>query len=234
MWVVKCKRADKINTEHARVCSIHFREEDFERDLKNELLGLPLRRILRKDAIPSINLPNQTRSENFNFDDENQPVLFESARLSPSNIRTLRSKNREIRKRALETLSTLSPKKKKIEKIDFQAQTDMTSIKEKEFDKIKQENTLLKKRCYKQELMIQNLQQKLRVARMYGREHKKYLKKQEKSILTTKIYSTFSKCFTQNQIKCLLNGKQQCKWSEEDIIRTLILRAISRKCYIYI
>lgn len=55
-WIVKCKRQDKINTKFASICSSHFLPSDYERDLKNELLGLPLKKTLKPDAIPSQNL----------------------------------------------------------------------------------------------------------------------------------------------------------------------------------
>ncbi|CAL8117896.1 unnamed protein product [Orchesella dallaii] len=53
-WEVKCKRLDKLNVANARVCAAHFTDEDYERDLQNELLGLPLRKKLKPTAIPSI------------------------------------------------------------------------------------------------------------------------------------------------------------------------------------
>lgn len=40
----------------ARICSSHFLEADFVRDMTNELMNLPLRKILKPDAIPTLNL----------------------------------------------------------------------------------------------------------------------------------------------------------------------------------
>ena len=37
-----------------RVCSKHFEASDFERDLRNEMLGLPMRRVLRQGAFPKV------------------------------------------------------------------------------------------------------------------------------------------------------------------------------------
>ena len=37
-----------------RVCSKHFQASDFERDLRNEMLGLPMRRVLRQGAFPTV------------------------------------------------------------------------------------------------------------------------------------------------------------------------------------
>lgn len=56
-WVQACKRNDGLlNPLTALVCSNHFRPSDYERDLKNELLGLPLRNRLKKEAVPSLKL----------------------------------------------------------------------------------------------------------------------------------------------------------------------------------
>lgn len=38
-WIHCCKRADKFNPDTSVVCSVHFTENDYERDLQNELLG---------------------------------------------------------------------------------------------------------------------------------------------------------------------------------------------------
>lgn len=44
---------------YTRVCSQHFSTGCYQRDLQHELLGLPLRRRLKSDAIPDMGLPNQ-------------------------------------------------------------------------------------------------------------------------------------------------------------------------------
>ena len=51
IWIERLYRSDKFNVSSARICSEHFNHQDFERDLRNELVGLPLRKILKKDAI---------------------------------------------------------------------------------------------------------------------------------------------------------------------------------------
>ena len=37
-WIQLCKRADRINTEYAVVCSLHFEESAYDRNLMYELL----------------------------------------------------------------------------------------------------------------------------------------------------------------------------------------------------
>lgn len=56
-WSEVC-RGEKIRPPaYSRVCSDHFSPSCYQRDLQHELLGLPLRRRLRPDALPDRNIP---------------------------------------------------------------------------------------------------------------------------------------------------------------------------------
>ncbi|KAL1516529.1 hypothetical protein ABEB36_000436 [Hypothenemus hampei] len=57
LWVQRCRRTDKWNPQNSRVCSEHFTPDDYERDLKSELLSLPEKKHLKASAIPSLLLP---------------------------------------------------------------------------------------------------------------------------------------------------------------------------------
>lgn len=62
-WVLKCRRGDLFNPKTSFVCSVHFREDDFIRDLKAELLGYtPKSRLLKPVAIPTLHLPKDHAS----------------------------------------------------------------------------------------------------------------------------------------------------------------------------
>jgi len=53
-----CRRGDVWNPNNAYLCSDHFTNDDFERDLKAELLGYkPKVKYLKKNVLPSLNLP---------------------------------------------------------------------------------------------------------------------------------------------------------------------------------
>jgi THAP domain len=54
IWTTRCKRKEKINIKNARICSDHFEDQSYVRDLQHELLGLPSRRKLAPDAIPTL------------------------------------------------------------------------------------------------------------------------------------------------------------------------------------
>lgn len=56
-WIKACGRKDQKVPYYARVCSEHFSEKCYQRDLQHELMGLPLRRKLKPGAIPDRNLP---------------------------------------------------------------------------------------------------------------------------------------------------------------------------------
>ena len=53
-WINAIKRKDPPMTDKSSVCSEHFLESDYERDLKSELLGLPDKRKLKPGAFPSV------------------------------------------------------------------------------------------------------------------------------------------------------------------------------------
>ena len=55
-WVRACGR-HVHNCATARVCSRHFTERNYEKDVQNELLGFPARCRLKRGAVPDANLP---------------------------------------------------------------------------------------------------------------------------------------------------------------------------------
>ncbi|KFM65710.1 hypothetical protein X975_24424, partial [Stegodyphus mimosarum] len=60
-WITLCHRADKFNPNTSYICSDHFLVTDFERDMRNELLGLSVRRKLVQNAFPSLKIkPERT------------------------------------------------------------------------------------------------------------------------------------------------------------------------------
>jgi hypothetical protein len=62
VWLQSCHRKDEFNHDQARICENHFLPSDFERDLKNELLKLPTRKLLKKGSLPTLNLlPNERK-----------------------------------------------------------------------------------------------------------------------------------------------------------------------------
>lgn len=56
-WSEVCRGEKILPPAYSRVCSDHFSASCYQRDLQHELLGLPLRRRLRPDAVPDMKIP---------------------------------------------------------------------------------------------------------------------------------------------------------------------------------
>ncbi|KAJ8941067.1 hypothetical protein NQ318_003248 [Aromia moschata] len=63
-WRHLCKREDTFSVNNARICSNHFVDEDYERNLRHELLGYQPKRFrsLKKEDVPSKNLSNREKN----------------------------------------------------------------------------------------------------------------------------------------------------------------------------
>ena len=55
LWWLKCRRND-------RVCSLHFLPRDFDHSSPPEMYGLPAKKRLYKNVVPSLNLPTKLSS----------------------------------------------------------------------------------------------------------------------------------------------------------------------------
>ena len=55
-WIAACD-TNNINVKTSHICEKHFSEKSYKHDLVNELLGRPLRKLLKWDAIPTIKVP---------------------------------------------------------------------------------------------------------------------------------------------------------------------------------
>ncbi|QQP48733.1 Uncharacterized protein FKW44_009141, partial [Caligus rogercresseyi] len=54
-WTIACKRGDStFQPASSFMCSLHFTEEDYERDLMHELLNLPIRKKIKKGVVPTL------------------------------------------------------------------------------------------------------------------------------------------------------------------------------------
>jgi hypothetical protein len=55
-WIHACRRKDAFDPSKSAICELHFLPSDYERDLRNELLNLPLRKMLKPGSVPTRNL----------------------------------------------------------------------------------------------------------------------------------------------------------------------------------
>lgn len=61
IWAFKCRRKDKFNPSTSHICSQHFNENAYKRDLRSELLGILKKKELTEDAIPTEYLGKEDR-----------------------------------------------------------------------------------------------------------------------------------------------------------------------------
>ncbi|XP_031357656.1 uncharacterized protein LOC116181426 [Photinus pyralis] len=59
-WTSLCGHGKSVKRpQYSRVCSDHFSPTSYRRDLQHELLDLPLRKRLKRDAVPDRHLPSK-------------------------------------------------------------------------------------------------------------------------------------------------------------------------------
>lgn len=58
IWVRCCMKKEYFNTKTAYICSLHFADEAYQRDINHDMLGYSSKKNLRKDAIPTLQLPS--------------------------------------------------------------------------------------------------------------------------------------------------------------------------------
>nr|CAH7712564.1 unnamed protein product [Callosobruchus chinensis] len=97
-WSHLC--GDKMLPPYARVCSDHFTPDCYQRDLQHELLGLPLRKKLKPNAVPNLSLPRKNGARGLQDSDQqyvkNRLNLLQGISLTVKEI----SKDNEDKKKA--------------------------------------------------------------------------------------------------------------------------------------
>lgn len=132
-WIVKCKRLDKLNVAHARICSNHFNPSDYEDDIRNRLLGLEERKKLKPTAIPSSNL-----------------TINEADEKHDTSARNERKRKRTVLKHALDRLESLDAKKIRqsegvefdVRKVNVMSEVNKCSV----CENLKKENEVLQEK----------------------------------------------------------------------------------------
>lgn len=103
-WAKASGKKDVIPPPYARVCSDHFSPGCYQRDLQHELLGLPLRKKLKTDAVPDRNLPSAKSKEKIHVlkTKDDVGVVKNNNRV---NRLPMRSSIRIAKKKSIESLS---------------------------------------------------------------------------------------------------------------------------------
>ncbi|CAG7832988.1 unnamed protein product [Allacma fusca] len=214
LWLSKCKRKDSVNVVTARICSDHFSERDYDRDLRNELLNLPTRKILKCEAVPSIfdfrNLPQFIKS-----DRENR-VSKRASRLEIEGLLSATT-NQPQPSNALEDSEDFA-QDNSIETVPISNPTLEVTVLEQKLDAALKENYQLDQVVQKQRLEIIRLRTNLRSIKLKQLNTEQSFRKNTRS--------AFSPC----QFKKLA-GQKQVNYEKKDSITAMAIRNVSLKAY---
>ncbi|CAL8075655.1 unnamed protein product [Orchesella dallaii] len=217
-WKYLCKRNDKFNLDNAVVCSDHFIEDNYERNLKAELLGIAVSRKLKDDAEPSLYMPHKdvpAYSERQGLVKKRrhhelvQEIMLEGS--SDQVVPCLRSGSQ-----IEETTEA---------KLNCSNNTDLLEFLEwkRRFKDEKRKATISEKKILNHKSTVRRLNstiQQLKRQVSTLSEVKEAREKNEQSI---------SKTFSSKQLE-KLKGKN-VRWELEDIVKALALLSMSRRAY---
>ena len=204
IWISRCQRSKPINVKYARVCSLHFAPEDFERDIKSEILGLPPRRLLKRGAVPTLLLESSPMETEEEYRDQTLSNLQEYvsgvkasslvenisavpvvATISDNQIVELRSANRLL--------------KEQLE------QKDQTIARLK----------LLEERVLERDQTIANLKRRVNALKMQVSSKSKATNEAKKKLVN------YEKLLSPAQIDLITKKKKSVRWSETDISKAV-------------
>lgn len=217
-WVNLCKRDGKWNPDSCSVCSEHFLPEDFERDLKSELLNLPSKKKLKPTAVPSLMLrkPN-TVSENIT------DTKF------TRNERFVSRENKQIVESLL--APEIIPEPKAVEGELPATSTKAQPCQNQKMFELVEENNALKDMIMRKDRILRNKSLKIRRLTNSMKEKRK---KNRQTVLESKIKEKLKTVFTKNQLDLLLGNKERVKWTNEEISLALTLRYLGKRTYMYL
>ncbi|XP_040575132.1 uncharacterized protein [Lepeophtheirus salmonis] len=208
-WRILCRVGD---VKEPRICSRHFLAEDFKRDLVNELLNLPQKKLLNSDALPSLYL----------FKNQKEPPQLTSSQIA--------QKEEEERRQRDELIERLLTKGPDPPPIPIEPKYKHVGVQVFEFTSSEYQSQLSKLNSLNKKLLNTIEQQKIKINELRSSVRKMQSSKYVEPLLR----ETPQMSFTKSQTDVILHKKKVRKWLTEDIISALRLRQMSPKTYAFI
>lgn len=247
-WLNSCCvwNSEEIDLNLAKICAIHFDEASYTSAY--EMVDYArYERILKDDAIPTLDLPQQTivyrvaHIEEVNFPDQHYEasgvIMQNTSNLLTEQVEDCCVKYEELQSVPIQNGSRIVEMKGN-EGVDEK----YLNIDAYQLEAIKVKNDKLKKELVKLERNVANLKKRLCQRRDESQkqyvEYNKLLKilsqLELKSLSIGEQKSLLSKVFSESQIK-ILSGKKKIYWSHDDMAIGYTIRHMSNKrCYIYL
>ncbi|EFA11760.1 Transposable element P transposase-like Protein [Tribolium castaneum] len=226
-WVRRCRRGDKWNPKTSQICSEHYRVNDYERDLQHELLGSPLRRKLKKTAVPTINLPS---CENQSKGDKIQSERDE------------RIEKRHRRQEVAHIISTCTNDDDNISSdisaIPSSSQEDFEEVNvEPDRESIQQKYDQLLEKYNRLQSQYKSMNKNWRWKIRSTNDQLSYYKKKCCGLSKVKVpdeINVLKQFLTENQIALLLRTNKKVNWKDDEIAIAFTIRYYSKQCYLYL
>ena len=221
-WLLACKRKDFVNLKNAVICSQHFSDDCFERDLRSELLYKVIKRKLKDDSIPSLGLlPSMSISSNISEREKRS-----EARKNKSLVENLITES-VIDEPTLDEsdLPDLGNFEMSAEDLEIERLKKELFESKNEIEKLRKENNALKSTKGKLKMKVYSLQGKL------GRVKKKEKKLSNKSKLEVAKNVLKKSSWSKQQISYFIDNKKRINWEPEDFVLGLTIRALSSRSY---
>ncbi len=215
-WVIACHREDTVNPKTARICSRHFTPDDYEKDLRQELLNNKLVLRLKKGAIPSQRLV---------------PGEVSSSKSGRQDRLERRARRQLVSEMLGADVSAQAPNETSATEAPVIIDAPLR-IEETQEEKIERLNALV----LRQEKNISSLKVKVSSLRLQNwrlrrqKQKAKTLSSQQKIKIAKEVLKGTTN-WSDKQIDFFLSRKQSSKWGNDDIVLGLTLRALSRKAY---
>ncbi|XP_060847209.1 uncharacterized protein LOC132926823 [Rhopalosiphum padi] len=254
-WILKCKRADNWNPSSSFICSAHFKDDEFIRDLQAELLGYaPKGRRLIPDVIPSLNLPGpciQGNQVSTSTSNRSKRMEAKSSKQAHDEVITM-ALNTEIQSSSNESTLLHDSTEEPPEIIDYKClyrdllkahdklKTDL-NLQENELISVKNSNESLIKINESLRSQLKQLQKNISNLNISIKKSQKSSSKQIKQLSVNKTRNIeiqarkyLSSVFSQNQLDLMMKKKKKVHWSRDEISKAFTLRYFSKRAYIYV
>ncbi|KAB0804485.1 hypothetical protein PPYR_01455 [Photinus pyralis] len=224
IWAQKCRRDGQWNIRSCHICSEHFTDEDYERDLKGEMLGSPLKRKLKSTAVPTKQLPS----------------LPQCSITNPRYERAERRRNKQIVEELLNDANSV------VDSIDVDKQVSQSTTENVSHNNKEAQYEDLLSKCNQLLQEKSEMQKLLSVKEQLLTEALNNIKLLEKRLLKTNnalegeqsfrlnIEKALNGFLSKSQLDLVLGKKKKIVWRSDDISKAFAIRYFSKRCYTYL